>query len=626
MTGIHEQWSVRWARFGYWFGAIALAALLFAATVDRRQVSADESADSNAKGALPADLALVSGDAVGFVTIRVADLWSSPFIKSFRGKLAKQEPELADGLEKEFPKSFEQFAGAALDDIERLTLLLSGPHSAQNLEMPVIIRTKNAVNRGKIIDTLSAVESHSAGVPVYESRRRGVRLRFINDKTFVLFAPNSPLQPASLASGGSPLNEALALAAGKHAVVAGVVPAAWLEQYESERPEPLLPLLLSSHPLLLARFGVLTLDLDHTSRLQLRLAYRKEATAAVGEDALQAALHTLQRHVRRALADREGDNEARLIQRILRVWDQLAVEQEGKTVRASLDMKEDLTVALAEAAARIGVSARGTKSQNNLKQLGLAMHNYHDTMGAFPPAVVTDASGKPLYSWRVLLLPYLEANNVYQQFKLDEPWDSLNNKRLLAQMPALFAAPGANKDEPYTTHYQVFVGGGALFDAPDRVPRNQFGPPRGPHIAHITDGTSNTIMIVESAEAVPWSKPQDLSYNPTGPLPKLGGVVSGGFNCVAADGAVHFLKNSTPTEVLRALITRQGGEIVYWPDSGPPQKGNTPPSYQPLGTVLEKTPFPSKSFPVTPYMPRPTPKYPPKGDFKVPPPERKDGV
>src|SRR4051794_3818491 len=83
-------------------------------------------------------------------------------------------------------------------------------------------------------------------------------------------------------------------------------------------------------------------------------------------------------------------------------------------------------------------AARRSQCVNNLKQIGLAMHNYNSAYDVFPPAVITDPDGKPLLSWRVLLLPFLDEQALYEQFKLDEPWDSPNNKPLLSRMPKVF--------------------------------------------------------------------------------------------------------------------------------------------------------------------------------------------
>jgi RNA polymerase sigma factor (sigma-70 family) len=160
-------------------------------------------------------------------------------------------------------------------------------------------------------------------------------------------------------------------------------------------------------------------------------------------------------------------------------------------------------------------------------------------------------SGKALLSWRVALLPYLEQQELYRQFKLDEPWDSPHNKKLLAKMPKVFAAPGVTTREPYTTFYQVFVGPHAAFEKH-----------RAMRIANITDGTSNTLLIVEAGSAVPWTKPEDLHFDEDEPLPELGGAYPGIFNAAFADGSVHvFRKNANP-DLLRALITRDGGEPV----------------------------------------------------------------
>jgi RNA polymerase sigma factor (sigma-70 family) len=160
--------------------------------------------------------------------------------------------------------------------------------------------------------------------------------------------------------------------------------------------------------------------------------------------------------------------------------------------------------------------------------------------------------GKALLSWRVAILPYLGEEVLYKQFKLDEAWDSPHNKRLLEKMPKVYAPPGIKTREPYTTFYQVFVGGGAIFEK-----HAQAAFP-----ASIPDGTSNTILIAEAGSAVPWTKPEDMHYAPDEPLPELGGLYPNIFNVALADGsAVALLKRADP-DVLRAAITRAGGEVV----------------------------------------------------------------
>jgi hypothetical protein len=160
--------------------------------------------------------------------------------------------------------------------------------------------------------------------------------------------------------------------------------------------------------------------------------------------------------------------------------------------------------------------------------------------------------GKALLSWRVTLLPYLGEDNLYKQFKIDEPWDGPNNKKLLDKMPKVYAAPGVKTREPYTTFYQVFVGTGAPFQKHQTA--------RFP--ASFPDGTSNTILIAEAGSAVPWTKPEDLHYAPDEPLPELGGPYPGVINVALADGSAVALSAKADPDLLRALITPAGGEVV----------------------------------------------------------------
>jgi prepilin-type processing-associated H-X9-DG protein len=206
------------------------------------------------------------------------------------------------------------------------------------------------------------------------------------------------------------------------------------------------------------------------------------------------------------------------------------------------------------------VAAQRAQSVNNLKQIGLALHNFHSTNNHFP-ANVRGKDGKPLLSWRVQILPFIEQGGLFNEFKLDEPWDSPHNKALLERMPAAFTVPGS-PTEPGMTFYRGFAGKGTIFDP---------AVPQGVDIARITDGTSNTIAVVEAKEAVPWTKPEgDLPFDADPQKPEtlntlrdpLGGHHTGGFNALFCDGSVRFLKDSINLLTLRALITRDGGEVV----------------------------------------------------------------
>jgi hypothetical protein len=189
---------------------------------------------------------------------------------------------------------------------------------------------------------------------------------------------------------------------------------------------------------------------------------------------------------------------------------------------------------------------------HNLVSIGRAFHDYHEKYGRFPPAAVYDKENHPLLSWRVLLLPFMDEKELYSQFRLDEPWDSPTNMSLLAKMPRLYAPPtGKPPQEPFATYYQVFVGPGAAFEGQTAI-----------SFASFSDGTSQTILVIEAGEPVAWTKPEDLPFVPGQPLPKLGGLSKLRTMAVFADGGVRPIPRGTDEKIIRALITRNGGEAI----------------------------------------------------------------
>ena len=196
------------------------------------------------------------------------------------------------------------------------------------------------------------------------------------------------------------------------------------------------------------------------------------------------------------------------------------------------------------------------RSSNNLKQIALGVHMYSDVRGSLP-ANSYSPDGRPLLSWRVHILPYIEQDNLYRQFKLDEPWDSPNNLRLVSQMPHIYATPEtAGRAGGGKTFYRGLAHRGAVLERPLR-PANPLT------FGDITDGTSNTVFAVEAGEAVEWTRPDDIDFGPGRPLPPLGAGRSGDeVLALMLDGSVRKLKKTLPETTWRALVSYNGGEVV----------------------------------------------------------------
>ena len=146
-------------------------------------------------------------------------------------------------------------------------------------------------------------------------------------------------------------------------------------------------------------------------------------------------------------------------------------------------------------------------NENDLRQLTVAMINYESGIGAFPPAYKTDDTGTPIHSWRVLMLPCIGEDALYSKYDFDEPWDGANNIKLLNQMPAIFSCRVSNPPANLTP-YKLVVDKGTPFEGGQAL---SYG--------DINDGSSNTFAIVEDLKnPIPWTKPEDLTIEPSGPL------------------------------------------------------------------------------------------------------------
>jgi hypothetical protein len=251
----------------------------------------------------------------------------------------------------------------------------------------------------------------------------------------------------------------------------------------------------------------------------------------------------------------------------------LAVSGSDLTLTASYKADFDLGALVADAVKAKDEAPRLT-ALNNYKQVGLALHNFEAATGALPVHAV-GAKGVPvkgpndkaLLSWRVAILPYIEQDNLYRQFKLDEPWDSEHNKKLIPMMPKIYAPASKPPAKAGHTHVQMLVGPG--------------GTPLGAKFpGSFPDGTSNTLAVVEAADAVIWTKPDDVvvpfKYNAGELMKKFGsGEFPGGFAVAFWDGSTRFLRDTMKESTLSLLCYPADGQVIPADafDTAPPRPG-----------------------------------------------------
>ncbi len=498
--------------------------------------------------ALPPELSWIPPNCTAFVHIRFAELWDSPAGKIIRDVIAKSDPKVMAEVEKSI--------GVRLSQIDCVTLLVpevvdGGPDRAIVLR----VSTTEPYDSKRVIASLpiDQRENDELAGPSRKSYRLHGGLVHLTDAKNLTFVFSEQAAVGLLGklleretTGG--LSPALNVAAQNHQLVAALN-VSQLRHLPIDQAPPWL------RPLFDAQLAVVTGDLKPESAdLELRLTFGRKGHADDGGKALAAvngeALNALKTAIAELMNDKEGAGRAKILRELVVALESAKIETKDTQVIASASLKTGgpLSTLAQEGVSAFSIASNRTQSQNNLKQIGLAMHNYENTFGKLPPAAICDKNGKPLLSWRVAILPFIEQDNLYRQFRLDEPWDSEHNKKLaMVAVPTLMLPGDKLKREFPSTYYRVFYGNDAMFDLKN-----------GTKFAQVTDGLSNTIMVVEASEAVPWTKPDELEYDPK-QTPKLGYLFGDRCNALFGDGHVYALKKSVKTQKLHLLIQKSDG-------------------------------------------------------------------
>lgn len=201
-----------------------------------------------------------------------------------------------------------------------------------------------------------------------------------------------------------------------------------------------------------------------------------------------------------------------------------------------------------------GGGARRAECKNNLKQIGLALHHYHETYNVFPPAYTVDGHGKPLHSWRTLILPYINEQVLYQKIDLSKPWNDSANAEAFNSIPNGYHCPSTTHPKGMTTYLAI------------TEENSCFPPGQSRSLSEVTDGTSNTLMVVDVAQshAVHWMSPQDADETL---ILGIGAEVKdlqhkGGIHGLLADGSIRYLSATLPVATWRALISVAANDPV----------------------------------------------------------------
>jgi beta-lactamase regulating signal transducer with metallopeptidase domain len=632
-------WPRRLAVLLLIIGAVAVAGLRGGAppadvvqAQDKPKAKEELKAGEETKEAQPdsgeISVAQLPSDCLAFAAIRI-----QPLLKN---------PETAEVLRKLDQRTAESKAAVPLEKISQITLVMQTDQRMQ----AIIVEAAEAVDFSKTL--LTEDNGKEAGIEEVKEadlkagiERPTIVFTRLNDRAAAFGNREALARYFARKRGGAPLvrGDGWKQVSGRPLVVAidmiamrGLVPPdegpaeilkrAWLDSLWDETESIAVGVALEKK----ADIRVVAECLGEIGAAKVALL----AGEQTGRESGAIRVRNLLREMRTARLRQAADNlgartieEPEFIQLLYDAADKALsnakVEQKESliTANASIDLKGRVGAlsAFVPNIDALRVNGRRAESANNIKQILLAMHNYHDTHRHFPPAVIygRDGKGKVPHSWRVELLPYLEQDALYRAYQFDEPWDSDANKKVLAQMPAVFRDPSADPRSIKSAYYVmvgkanevkkdegaggagaagparggassgVAQGGGAAPPVPavgaegatppapggadegvvvDTSLPTAFSKKDGIGFGEITDGTSNTIAVVEAQRDIPWTKPEDIQYDPKGKGPKLGGFYEDGFHAGFCDGAVKFLPAYTTEESLRAYLSPAAGDPI----------------------------------------------------------------
>ncbi len=297
-----------------------------------------------------------------------------------------------------------------------------------------------------------------------------------------------------------------------------------------------------------AKMFVAGAEVGKTTKAKAHIVCSNRADAVAAQKAIeQGLLMALQAmEMQKESLKRSGDELAYDLGKQL--IDATRVETVANEVQIEASIKIDFDAILPMLTSAYAASLRN-HSANNLRQIAISFHNYHDAHKKLPASVMVHESGKK-YSWRIAILPYIGEKEMYDSYDFDQEWNSLHNREVTSRMPDFFRSDIDDKDSTNSSWFML-TGTEGISDGQGSMTLEELAN---------ADGTSATILAVEAKRNVHWAKPEDIQVNPGGRFPKLGGFHKGGFNAAMGDASVRFVNENADAKLLWGLFTASGNE------------------------------------------------------------------
>jgi hypothetical protein len=503
----------------------------------------------------------VSTDHILFARVDAKAIRESALVTEVKQALEKEGmPELWNKLESESSRDL----GVAVTDLDSATFCMTEMPAKGGPKFVAILVSSKPFDKTKAFRLGSKEKPDSRG---FYKKGRDELIHFPDDKTVVMLHPDLAqkyLDGYAKDRNAWPLTSDLTAAASSHTIFAVM--------NVQKLPLNEIPPNATTEfgAFLKAQTVTITADL-RGKQLNVggRATFPDADSASKSKDIVQKYIGIATGEVENLLNAKgkesddfiSSDTVQPIIKEAHRALKEAKVEVSGSdlTLLGSYKADFDIPKLVADLVKKTKETGPRLQAQNNLKQIGIAFHNYHDTYGLLPihgvgpkGVALKNPTDKPLLSWRVAILPYIGEGALYKEFKLDEPWDSEHNKKLITKMPAIYAGLG-KPNKLGETHLQMVIGPSALRPGM-RMP------------ASFPDGTSNTIAVIEAANTVTWTKPDDVMLpgkEPSKDLKKkFGGQFPGGFNVLLWDGSVRWVRDSVSDRTLYQAITPAGGEVL----------------------------------------------------------------